>query len=146
LINIPKKLLGQYRTEEPLLCEIQLCTTLQDAWSEVEHELIYKKDFSPFDEPMKRKVAALNANLTLSGTLFQEIRDYQRKLQMELHKRRESFMYKVQKPAAAAALTIKQDTDFSGSAIKESPGPNDYNLIRENADSILKQERLYKTE
>jgi len=113
LINVPEKLLHQCKVEEPLFCEIQLRTILQDAWSEVEHELIYKKDFSPFDEPMKCKLAALNANLTLSDTLFQEIRDYQQKLKLELNKRREDLMLKVQKPAAASTLTIKSDNYMS---------------------------------
>ena len=78
-----------------MVCEIQLCTILQDAWSEVEHELVYKTNFNPFDEPLKRKLAALNATLNLSDTLFQEIRDYQRLLQSELNKRRESFIEKL---------------------------------------------------
>ena len=78
-----------------MLCEIQLCTILQDAWAEVEHELVYKTNFSPFDEPLKRKLAALNATLNLSDTLFQEIRDYQRLLKLELKTRRETFIEKL---------------------------------------------------
>lgn len=73
------------------VCEIQVRTTLQEAWAEVEHELVYKSDFSPLDEPLKRKLAALNANLTLSDIMFQEIRDYQRKLNTALKERRKAF-------------------------------------------------------
>ncbi len=137
LINVPKRMLGQCKIEEPLLCEIQLRTILQDAWSEVEHELIYKTDFSPFDEPMKRKLAALNANLTLSDTLFQEIRDYQRKLQMELNKRRESFIREVHKPAADAGLTIGQGPAFSDSNAKKNQGAKEYDPMGRSIDDLL---------
>lgn len=79
----------------PIVVEAQICTLLQDAWSEVEHELIYKSEFSPLDEPLKRKLAALNANLTLSDIIFQEIREYQRELHRELRKRRQGFLSRV---------------------------------------------------
>ena len=82
--------------QEDVLCEIQIRTILQDAWAEVEHELMYKAEFTPFDEPLRRKLAAVNANLSLSDIIFQEIRDYQRRLQEELKKRRKSFLQKLQ--------------------------------------------------
>jgi putative GTP pyrophosphokinase len=75
---------------------VQIRTILQDAWAEVEHELVYKAEFTPFDDPMKRKLAALNANLTLSDMLFQEIRDYQHQLTNELAKRRVAFFKKIE--------------------------------------------------
>ena len=65
---------------ENLVCEIQIRTILQDAWAEVEHELIYKTEFNPFDIPLRRKLASLNAMLSLADITFQEIRDYQNKL------------------------------------------------------------------
>ncbi|MCR5762945.1 MAG: (p)ppGpp synthetase, partial [Treponema sp.] len=74
-----------------VVCEIQIRTILQDAWAEVEHELIYKSEFNPFDKPLRRKLAAINANLGLADTIFQEIRDYQNKLQAELGYRRDTF-------------------------------------------------------
>ena len=80
---------------EGLVCEIQIRTILQDAWAEVEHELIYKTEFSPFDMPLRRKLASINASLSLADTIFQEIRDYQKKLQLETSERRESFYEKV---------------------------------------------------
>ncbi|MBI9107479.1 MAG: (p)ppGpp synthetase [Spirochaetales bacterium] len=75
----------------PPVCEIQVRTILQEAWAEVEHELVYKSEFSPLDDPLKRKLAALNANLTLSDIMFQEIRDYQRELNTALKQRRKDF-------------------------------------------------------
>jgi len=97
LIKIPKDLLSYYHIEDAMVCEIQICTILQDAWAEVEHELVYKnEDFSPFDVPLKRKLAALNANLSLSDILFQEIRDHQRKLKRQLKNRRKTFFEKIE--------------------------------------------------
>lgn len=96
LVNVPQEILMLYQFGRDLICEIQVRTILQDAWAEVEHEIVYKADFTPFDDPLKRKLAALNANLTLSDIIFQEIRDYQTQLQLELQKRRVTFMNKVQ--------------------------------------------------
>lgn len=99
LIKIPdsiKEMVDKNHPElEPLnnelVCEIQVRTILQDAWAEVEHELIYKTEFNPFDIPLRRKLASLNASLSLADITFQEIRDYQNKLQREIEERRQSF-------------------------------------------------------
>lgn len=112
LIKVPSDILSHFQIEESLVCEIQLCTILQDAWSEVEHELVYKAKFSPFDEPWKRKLAALNATLTLSDTLFQEIRDYQRHLQSELEKRRKTFAKKSQTTIDTMTLSTLENSTF----------------------------------
>ena len=84
----------KYPLEPDTVCEIQIRTILQDAWAEVEHELVYKADFSPVDLPLRRKLASINASLTLSDIIFQEIRDYQKKMQSELALRRSSFYEK----------------------------------------------------
>lgn len=98
LISIPNTLVNEIFTSdekkilpEDLVCEIQIRTILQDAWAEVEHELVYKTEFSPFDLPFKRKLASMNASLSLVEILFQEIRDYQNRLNNELDQRRFSF-------------------------------------------------------
>ena len=96
IIMIPEEILSRYDITYDLKCEVQLCTTLQDAWADVEHELVYKAEFTSFDEPLKRKLAALNANLTLSDILFQEILDYRRELQGKLKKRKDDFFKKVE--------------------------------------------------
>lgn len=72
-------------------CEIQLRTILQDAWAEVEHELIYKSDLAFPNQSIRRKLASLNATLTLSDLIFQEIRDFQKGLRQRGHQRRASF-------------------------------------------------------
>ncbi|MDR2924294.1 MAG: tetratricopeptide repeat protein [Treponema sp.] len=78
------------------VAEIQIRTVLQDAWAEVEHEIFYKAEFNPIDTPMKRKLAAVNASLTLADSVFQEIRDYQKKLNGQLGRRRETFYKKIE--------------------------------------------------
>jgi putative GTP pyrophosphokinase len=70
------------------VCEIQLRTILQDAWAEVEHELVYKSDISLPNQSIRRKLASLNATLSLSDLIFQEIRDYQKELRQRGRKRR----------------------------------------------------------
>ncbi|MCR4938495.1 MAG: tetratricopeptide repeat protein [Treponemataceae bacterium] len=95
LIKIPEKLTAASevaaKIPDGLVCEIQIRTILQDAWAEVEHELVYKSEFSPFDLPLRRKLASMNASLTLADIIFQEIRDYQNKLNKEMDFRRSLF-------------------------------------------------------
>lgn len=98
LLDIPEEIKNQVENEfselkvpNGLVCEIQIRTILQDAWAEVEHELVYKSEFSPFDLPLRRKLASTNASLSLADIIFQEIRDYQNKLNRELDFRRNNF-------------------------------------------------------
>lgn len=101
LIQIPDAIIENRGDCGLEVAEIQIRTILQDAWAEVEHELVYKAEFTPFDEPMKRKLAAVNASLSLADTIFQEIRTYQRQLNGELGKRRNSFLKKVEESTDA---------------------------------------------
>ena len=97
LIAIPPECMPEKNSlplPENIVCEIQIRTILQDAWAEVEHELVYKTEFTPFDLPLKRKLASMNASLSLADIIFQEIRDYQKKLQGEVESRRASFYEK----------------------------------------------------
>jgi ppGpp synthetase/RelA/SpoT-type nucleotidyltranferase len=65
------------------LCEIQIRTILQEAWAEIEHELVYKSDIEFTDNrAIRKKMSALNANLVLSDMIFQEIRDKQKELEI----------------------------------------------------------------
>ncbi|MDR0305377.1 MAG: tetratricopeptide repeat protein [Chitinispirillales bacterium] len=94
VVEIPREILQSCPRLKLKFAEVQIRTFLQDAWAEVEHELIYKNNnqITPLDEPLRRKLAALNANLSLSDIIFQEIREYQRQLHGELDKRRHSFV------------------------------------------------------
>jgi tetratricopeptide (TPR) repeat protein len=71
--------------------EIQLRTILQEAWAEVEHEIIYKSEYTLLQEPIKRKLAMLNAILTLSDVTFQEVRDFLREVQHRDSRRKASL-------------------------------------------------------
>jgi putative GTP pyrophosphokinase len=112
LVELPADLRDEACGFDSPAVEVQLRTILQEAWAEVEHELVYKAEFTPFDEPMKRKLAALNANLSLSDIIFQEILDYQRRLNSELERRRSSFYGKIEdamdKPLEAADKRIER--------------------------------------
>jgi len=116
LVEIPEDVLDGNSFLTPPVCEVQIRTILQDAWAEVEHELVYKAEFTPFDEPMKRKLAALNANLTLSDMLFQEIRDYQHQLTSELAKRRVAFFKKIEDAIDKEIFTSLKDAPRSESS------------------------------
>jgi putative GTP pyrophosphokinase len=96
LITIPDDIIQNRGVTECSEAEIQIRTILQDAWAEVEHELVYKAEFTPFDESMKRKLAAVNASLSLADAIFQEIRNHQLDLHAESGKRRESFFNKLE--------------------------------------------------
>ena len=108
LISIPQEIIEKYGNPGTDIVEIQIRTILQDAWAEVEHELVYKAEFSPFDEPMKRKLAAVNASLSLADIIFQEIRIYQKRFSGELEKRRESFYQKIEESTDELLFTEEQ--------------------------------------
>ncbi|MFP4331048.1 MAG: tetratricopeptide repeat protein [Spirochaetaceae bacterium] len=122
LVRVPADIRDSFHLQESLLWEVQLRTILQDAWAEVEHELIYKAEFAPFDEPLRRKLAALNANLTLSDIIFQEIRDYQRQLHAQLLTRREGFWRQVREEAPLPAGDKDPAPSLSPPAAAESGG------------------------
>jgi putative GTP pyrophosphokinase len=96
LVKLPDEILAKRKNDFVSVAEIQVRTLLQDAWAEVEHELVYKTEFTPYGGQMKRKLAAVNATLSLADTVFQEIRTYQRQFRHELDKRHESFFKKVE--------------------------------------------------
>ena len=104
-IEIPKDIVKNREIPCCQSAEIQIRTIMQDAWAEVEHELIYKAEFTPFDTPFRRKLAAVNASLSLADIVFQEIRSYQRQLNGEMGKRRDSFFRKIEDTAEAILFT-----------------------------------------
>jgi putative GTP pyrophosphokinase len=116
LIKIPAEMIAVHGPCGCEVAEVQIRTILQDAWAEVEHELVYKAQFTPFDDPMKRKLAAVNANLSLADIIFQEIRTYQRQLNSELDKRRNSFFSKIEE--STDALLFEE-----GKSVPVSAGP-----------------------
>lgn len=120
LVKIPAKIADmsgkdeRVQLPEGLVCELQIRTILQDAWAEVEHELVYKSEFSPFDKPLRRKLASVNASLSLADIIFQEIRDYQNKLNQELDARRATFYEK-------ADILVRNQLDEHSSVDVQKP-------------------------
>ncbi|AEE17253.1 tetratricopeptide repeat protein [Treponema brennaborense] len=120
---------GGFPLPDECVCEIQIRTILQDAWAEVEHELVYKSEFSPFDLPLKRKLASMNASLSLADIIFQEIRDYQNKLNREIDCRRNSFYEKADK------ITRETAPDYESPVQASAPPPSPY--VRGTIDDLL---------
>ncbi|MDR2049271.1 MAG: tetratricopeptide repeat protein [Treponema sp.] len=117
LINIPAEIIKKRGNPGCTVAEVQVRTILQDAWAEVEHELVYKAEFTPFDDPLKRKLAAVNASLSLADSIFQEIRSYQKQLNNELGKRRDSFYRKIGEETDALLFEDFEDVEESGEKI-----------------------------
>ena len=122
LIVIPGDIAKTKGLPDGEVAEIQIRTILQDAWAEVEHELIYKAEFTPFDSPLKRKLAAVNASLSLADIIFQEIRSYQRELNGELGKRRDSFFRKIEESTDAMLFSREISGDISKDIPLQSEG------------------------
>jgi len=77
---------------------------------------------------MKRKLAAVNASLSLADMIFQEIRSYQRQYTKEMGKRRESFYQKIEEETDDLLFNSEQPKTVS--PIIESYNaitPRDYN-------------------
>ena len=121
LVRIPAGDLAAPHMDAEAMCEIQLRTILQDAWAEVEHELVYKAENAPFEEHLKRKLAALNANLTLADLIFQEVRDYHRSLHHELSKRRRQFWLQIQHASGLPIDRPLQDAEATHGEAFETP-------------------------
>jgi putative GTP pyrophosphokinase len=119
--------------------EVQVRTILQDAWAEVEHELIYKNHFRfPNSESIRKKLAAVNASLSLADMIFQEIRDAQKEMAKWGQERFQSMLDK----AAEVVGPIKDlDTaDLPQATLPgiESPGASTRAEIERNLMAGLK--------
>ena len=139
LIELPEEFRANKESiPEGLVCEIQVRTILQDAWAEVEHELVYKSEFSPFDLPLRRKLASLNASLSLSDIIFQEIRDYQNKLNKELDCRRETFYDQADSIARGIIFDKNKENDeILEQKIERSPTDQASPYIRGTIDDMI---------
>jgi len=117
--------------------EVQIRTILQDAWAEVEHELIYKAEFTPYGVPLKRKLAAVQASLSLADTIFQEIRSYSRELKGQLGQRRDSFFQKIENSTDALLFggSARAKSAFANPAFADSSFANLASLPQEAAAS-----------
>jgi putative GTP pyrophosphokinase len=137
LIQVPDDVKARHPDSDLAICEVQVRTILQEAWAEVEHELVYKARFDPKDDPMRRKLAAINAILSLSDLLFQDIREYQRSFMDEISLRRGSFYGKVGREIDSKLFG--QDADLSppsSLAAKEEEAAQEY-LEGASIDDLL---------
>jgi len=123
LIEIPQELIEKHGFPGINIVEIQIRTILQDAWAEVEHQLVYKAEFNPVDS-VKRKLAAANANLSLIDIIFKEIREHQITYSAQMGTRRKSFYKKVEK-ATDDILFLSEINGESASETAESIPPED---------------------
>ncbi len=125
------------------VCEIQLRTILQDAWAEVEHELIYKFNLSKYNESVKRKMASLNASLTLSDIIFQEIRDYNRELQIKEEKRRYSVFEEIDVSGDIALYneTVESTSTTTSKKIGNKKDNEKHDFILPKDHSIKKKKK-----
>jgi putative GTP pyrophosphokinase len=108
-ISVPDDLLAEHPCLEGFHVELQVRTILQDAWAEVEHELIYKVGAHPLNLAIRRKLAALNAMLVLSDTIFQEIRDYQKSNIADLTRARQNFLDHTAQPSSVPESMVDED-------------------------------------
>jgi len=90
LVRLPKGIPLKFPPHARRLVEVQVRTILQDAWAQIEHELVYKADPSVPRSATRRKLAAVSGTLTLADLIFQEIRDDQAELNEQGVRRRES--------------------------------------------------------
>jgi len=110
-LAVPPDLLEAHPLLRGFSIELQVRTILQDAWAEVEHELIYKVGAHPLNLPIRRKLAALNATLVLSDTIFQEIRDYQKSNIADLARARQNFLDHTELPATTEDVSDISQAD-----------------------------------
>ena len=152
LIKIPNDLLALSGSTKKETIEIQIRTILQDAWAEVEHELIYKSEFNPYDEPMRRKLAALSASLYLADTTFQELRKYQRELKTNMEMRRDSIFEKVDESTEALLFegfdpeSSSKDSDVQDDYIMDDSTSTEYSTYESIDDLLLKALKAHNNE
>lgn len=74
-----------YHGLDNIKCEIQIRTSLMDAWAEIEHKLAYKnQDQAP--KHLRRKLHRISAFLEVADEQFEEVKNESDKYQHELNK------------------------------------------------------------
>jgi len=135
-LAVPSDLVETYPALAGFHVELQVRTILQDAWAEVEHELIYKVGAHPLNLPIRRKLAALNAMLVLSDTIFQEIRDYQKSNIADLTRARQNFLDHTASISPAAPV---DESAQDGSAAAEEIPAEPISSSKYDVEKLLKK-------
>lgn len=73
-LSIHYDVVDSISSENPMICEFQLRTVCQNAWSELSHILSYKPDIE-LPSNIKREVNALSALMEIADNQFQKILD-----------------------------------------------------------------------
>ena len=155
LLRVPQRILSSLEIEsEHFVFEVQVRTILQEAWAEIEHELVYKAELTPLDEPLKRKLASLKVTLTLSDNIFQEIRDYQKQMQDKLRLRKARLWDRILKMAGWYSMAPLDQprsnkdgpvaVDINSSTYIESDSTEDINAMLLKALSAHNRQELGK--
>jgi len=108
-------------------CEIQIRTILQDAWAEIEHEVVYKSSIEfPDNQAIRKKLAALNASLALSDMIFQEIRDKRKELETWGQERFKELQKRAKKITidSLPKYQVATEKDDSGKILKKESKKN----------------------
>jgi putative GTP pyrophosphokinase len=82
--------LNEYRNFAGLCCELQLTSALYQAWSEVEHDIFYKRELRPDTEARKeisflRKEleAAMKIHIEQASEILETVAEKMKQLQMK---------------------------------------------------------------
>jgi len=87
LVKLGRTVSGaRYEDIRDLVCEIQIRTILQNAWAEVAHHLLYKKE-SEIPKPLRRRIHSLSALLENADQQFTDIATSRREYVDELSKK-----------------------------------------------------------
>src|SRR5712692_95222 len=74
LTGTPREVLPEYQEMEHIPFEIQVRTILQEAWAEIEHQLVYKSEVAaPAD--IRRQITRVSALLEVADKEFQDVYD-----------------------------------------------------------------------
>jgi putative GTP pyrophosphokinase len=71
-LNAKRKQLEEYQKYADLKFEVQIRTVIQDAWSQIDHKIKYKKDLSP---ALERRINLLSGLFEIADREFIDIRD-----------------------------------------------------------------------
>ena len=141
-ILLSDDVMAKSRAHERMKVEVQLRTILQDAWAEVEHELIYKTSIDKVEDTIRRKMIAVNATLSLGDTIFQEIRDYQRKRYKDIQERHKKLMDKVSTiPEKMEKLRIQPETSKPETMEHPEPISTDHVTDEKRHDTVTQKEK-----
>ncbi|MDG6348575.1 hypothetical protein QAA18_07435 [Luteimonas sp. 8-5] len=137
-INEARREFPEYAQYESLRFEVQVRTTIQDAWSALDHKIKYKRSI-PAD--LKRRINTLAALFELADHEFLSIRDKTKELFQKAQSETKKIAVEGPAPAPAASGAKQAATDldvFSFISVAEHYFPG-YNFISFAADGFVQE-------